>query len=292
MMTEQSNITNDLNKPTTNDDKYIELHRLIQFNIEHNKIAQIIEELGTEYLSQLDPNKKDWGKHIPRYRHVYLRAFSEGHALFDLLQEHIKIKLTTIDLLHLIISSVFWRYYHDRSIKNHALNQLKNSSVYPTLTHILYTPEIGILLDCTKTSVQFPYFKRYGETLGYFNAYWLVDPSTYKKECKEIDMIYNYKLIGFIGIWMEDDFISLYESTQKFIDLVRQSEINDESDSDWGLFIEENSYNLPILIFVEKNQIFSLLTNINMRKRFLSCRFTILKKSITDKLQEHYIIPK
>ena len=181
MTTDQSNITNDLNK------LYIELHSLIKGNCNHDKMIKIIKDLGTEYLSQPDPRIKDWGKDYPRYLHLYGKAFAEGHGLFDLLQTHIAIQLRDIDIIYLCVCGVFWRYHYDISIINYALIQLKKSDIYTRLVKIPYTLEIDMLLECSGVSSILPQFKKYGETLGYFNAHWLCDPSTYEEECKMID---------------------------------------------------------------------------------------------------------
>ena len=83
------------------------------------------------------------------------------------------------------------------------------------MTKIKFTDELSELLDQSGVSKSFPQFKRYGETLGYINIRWFIDPSTYKKECKMIDLIYSYKKLNHLYI-DNNKIIEIFGSEEKF----------------------------------------------------------------------------
>jgi len=184
----------ELSNDEKNDEKYREILKLIHFNSKHDMIKKLISEIGIDYLSLPNPKIKDWGKDFPRYLHLYAEAFGEGHRLFNLLNESFGISLTDYQIIYLIICGIFWRYYYDTKIINYAIIELKNSEIYSRITKIPFTQELSKLLDDSGVSKKYSQFKRYGETLGYFNGQWLCDPSTYKEECKAIDKEYYKSL--------------------------------------------------------------------------------------------------
>jgi hypothetical protein len=170
-------------KMTTKIQIYNELINLISNNRNHTQIQKTIKELGKEYLSQ------EWATNIPRYLHLYGVAFREGRPLFNLLKKSIDIPLNNIDIMYMIITGVFWRYYYVTTIINEAISELKSSEIYKMMSNIPYTSELIKLFDDTSVSSNHPHLKKCGEMYGYFNPNWIIEPTSCKKALCKIDTI-------------------------------------------------------------------------------------------------------
>lgn len=182
---------NKLMKSFHSQDNLTELLTLVHYtpnSSTSDKIKILIAKIDIEYLHEEYKNVPKYSPIIfPNYLRIYSEIFGEGHALFNLFQENLNIVLTDLDIIYLLIKGVFWRYYNDTKIINYAIEEFKKCDRYNHITRIPYTREIGLLLDITGVSDNYFYFKKLGETLGYFNAQWLCDPSTYDKELDKLN---------------------------------------------------------------------------------------------------------
>jgi len=183
-------------KNMTNETMFNQVKYLLKFNSNMGLVQSLLNKIDTSYLLESNPAIKDWGKGLPRYTELFTLAFSEGHPQFNILLEGLvedtkhHIVLTSRDIMHFVITGVFWRYYHSKSIENYAIREFQSSGYYD-MTNIPFTLELDKLLEGCGLNNNYPNFKRYGEKLGYFNIWWLIDPSTYDTiECKRIDNMY------------------------------------------------------------------------------------------------------
>jgi len=186
--------SNDTNIIDTNTNSSTETYNTMLFNeciknihfnsggFYNQKILDTLSKIEPSFLKSTNPNIEDWGKNHPRYLRLYCETFTEGHPCFDIITNYlssIDIELTSYDFTYMIIIGVFWRYYNNTSIINHALSQLKASSYFKQIQEIPFTSELEFLLTNIGIENKYSYFKRYAKGLGYLNCNWFIDPSSY-----------------------------------------------------------------------------------------------------------------
>lgn len=280
----------------TNDDKYYEVMRLLKFNSNKKLITQLIEEIDTDYLLESSSTKKDWTKNHPRYLALFGIIFSEGHPSFNFMLSLLvndlkhKIELRDYDLLYIIILGIFWRYYYeDDDIKNYAISELKASSYYSSIEKVPYDQDIEYLLSNTGLDKEYPQFKRYGKTLGYINGRWFYDHSIYDEECKMIDAIHYYNMIGWVHVERED-IKKTFNTTASF--KFRLKSITSEID------FTENKKWFCIIHDTQVSSLFVILQGCNISSYYKSNDMNMdlnhiyeMNESIVKTLQKNAIIP-
>ena len=167
---------------------------MLQFNTV-KQLKETLNLIDKSYLLEKNPNIKDWGKNHPRYLGFFGKAFSEGHQCFELLIDilvtspQFQIELTDYDLVYMVVTGIFWRYYYDSKIVNYAIQEFNVSKYIADIEHIVFTPEINYMLLNIGIEGRYPQFRNYGSKLGFINCKWFIEPKTYQEnpQCIEVD---------------------------------------------------------------------------------------------------------
>ena len=278
-----------------NEEKYLECIRLIKFNSDIDKLQELLKNIDTQFLRDKDPSVTDWTKNHPRYLHLFIMVFAEGHPLFNtmckIMEEH-DIILSDYELLYCIIIGIFWRYYYDEKIINYAICELKEGVIYNTINHIQFTPEINYLLLNVGIENKYSYFRRCSNSLGYINGKWFTEPTIYNKECDMINLKYYYMENGFIYIDKEE-IKKAFSTTASFIFKLKTVDtlIYDDYklNPNWYCIIYDEAYydeKYRMFVFMQGIKIEMFLKTFNKEYIIYSIDDIILKK-----LQDNKILP-
>ena len=278
-----------------NEEKYLECIQLIKFNSNIDKLQELLKNIDTQFLRDKCPSVKDWTKNHPRYLHLFIIVFAEGHPLFNIMckiMEKHDIILSDYDLLYCIIIGIFWRYYYDEKIINYAIRELKDGVIYNTINHIQITPKINYLLLNVGIENKYSYFRRCSNSLGYINGKWFTEPTIYNKECDMINLKHYYIENGFIYVDKEE-IKKVFSKTASFIFKLNTFDklISDnyKLNPNWYCIIYDEAY------IDEKNLMFVFMQGINIEVFLKTFNKEYIIYSINDiilkKLQDNKILP-